>query len=70
MIEKGLARIYTEEVRFVSGAAYPVKAKVINMPSPLRVLSSAPTVPGKDDASKKSGRKGQYVSQTGKRDFD
>jgi hypothetical protein len=68
MSEDGLAKIYSEEQRFVSGAAYPVKKPPsAPQPSPQReVSSSAPSGTGEPREAKKSGRKGK----TGGREFD
>jgi hypothetical protein len=40
MVEKGLAKIYSEKVRFVSGVAYPVK-KPAAQPAPQTVEQPA-----------------------------
>jgi hypothetical protein len=77
MKAKGLARIYSSEMRFVSGLAYPVqKPSAVKTETPVSnggsprvgVAVFAAAAPGQK--GKLSGsRKGNYTQQ-GKRDFD
>jgi hypothetical protein len=75
MTEKGLARTYPSEVRFVSGVAYPVQkppaAKVetpVSSGDSVRVNAAAAPVPGQKGKAGGS-RKGNYTQQD-KRDFE
>jgi len=49
MVEKGLARIYSEEVRFISGAPVPTA-------KPPRVVSYSAPAPERSPAVVKAGR--------------
>jgi hypothetical protein len=80
MVKDGVAKIYGEKMRFISGVAYPVRK-----PGPARAasrLSSAPApeVSGKRDVKKpvaalkqpgrKSGRGGYATQETKAREFN
>jgi hypothetical protein len=79
MADKGLAKIYPEKVRFVSGTAYPVKKPDAVPSTPSSVSSPKPKAAGavkkapapEGKRGRKTGRSG-FVTQTRKedREFD
>jgi hypothetical protein len=77
MAEKGLARIYPSEMRFVSGVAYPVKkppAARVEVPvsngDSSKASVSVPAAPVAGQKGKTGGsRKGAFTQQD-RRDFD
>jgi hypothetical protein len=77
MVEKELARIYSSEMRFVSGVAYPVKKPAagreetpLSSSSSIKIKHAVPAAPAIGQSGKTSGsRKGGYTQQ-GKRDFE
>jgi hypothetical protein len=63
MAAKGLARVFNEEQRFVSGVPYPVKKPSL----PPKPSSASGTVVA---AGVSSGKKGKAPRRTVKREFD
>jgi hypothetical protein len=70
MAAAGDAKLYNEEVRFVTGVAYPVKKPESSKPWPFATLPEL-TVSEPDSAGKagKSGKTGKKKGSAGQRDF-
>ena len=77
MAAQGLARVYAEEVRFVTGAPYPVKkpateaaARTSSVPAPEAGEKDVPAPPPvKHSRTGGKSRKGGFTQQTA-REFD